>query len=75
MVGSLVNEGFIALATIAEEGSDLEADTPFKEVTGLVVPEAPNEGRQACTRSLTEAGLPATPGSARARKKRGGRRA
>ena len=30
--------------------------------------------RQAATRSLAEAGIPATPGSARARKKRGGRR-
>ena len=42
---------------------------------GVSDPDARSpSGRTACTRSLTDAGIPATPGSARARKKRSGKR-
>ena len=80
MEKKLVQLGFITpapLATITEEDVASQAEAPAVNTRGITLDDqtdAAHAGRQASTRSLAEAGIPSTPNSARARKKRGGRR-
>ena len=77
MEKKLVQLGFITpapLATITEEDVASQAEAPAVNTRGIAPDDQTDAGRQASTRSLTEAGIPSNPNSARARKKRGGRR-
>ena len=78
MEKKLMQLGFIAqlpLETITEEDAGPQAEAPAVTNPGIAQDVPLDAGRQASTRSLTEARIPSTPSSARARKKRsGGRR-